>query len=77
MNICSSLVFESRNLAFNTFLNTSHNVVYLSLSFRSLGREDPLEKGMVTHSSNLAWRISGTEEPEGLQSMGMQRIGHD
>ena len=39
---------------------------------RSLGREDPLEKGMITHSSFLAWRISWTEEPGGLQSMGLQ-----
>ena len=44
---------------------------------RSLGREDPLKKGMATHSSILAWRISWTEEPCGLQSMGSQRIGHD
>ena len=40
---------------------------------RSLGGEDPLEKGMATHSSILAWRISWTEEPGGLQSMGSQR----
>ena len=44
---------------------------------RSLGREDPLEEGMATHSSNLAWRIPWTEEPGRLQSMGSQRIGHD
>ena len=44
---------------------------------RSLGREDPLEKGMATHSSILAWRIPWTEEPGGLQSMGLQRVGHD
>ena len=37
------------------------------------GREDPLEKGMATHSSVLAWRIPWTEEPGGLQSMGLQR----
>ena len=43
----------------------------------SLGREDPLEKGMETHSSILAWRIPWTEEPDGLQSMGLQRIRHD
>ena len=43
----------------------------------SLGWEDPLEKGMATHSSILAWRIPWTEEPGGLQSMGLQRIGHD
>ena len=40
----------------------------------SLGWEDHLEKGMATHSSNLAWRIPGTEEPGGLQSMGSQRV---
>ena len=39
--------------------------------------EDPLEKGMDTHSSILVWRISWTEEPGGLQSMGLQRVGHD
>ena len=38
--------------------------------------EDPLEKGMATHSSILAWRIPWTEEPGGLQSMGLQRVGH-
>ena len=40
----------------------------------SLGREDPLEKGMATHSGILAWRIPWTEEPSGLQSMGSQRV---
>ena len=44
---------------------------------RSLGQEDPLEKEMATHSSILAWKISWTEEPGGLQSMGLQRVGHD
>ena len=44
---------------------------------RSLGREDPLEKGMATPSSILAWRIPCTEEPGGLQSVGLQRVGHD
>ena len=39
-----------------------------------LGWEDPLEKGMATHSSILAWRIPRTEEPGGLQSMGLQRV---
>ena len=43
----------------------------------SLGREDPLEKEMATHSSTLAWRIPWTEEPSGLQSMESQRVGHD
>ena len=43
----------------------------------SLGREDPLEKEMVTHSGTLAWRIPWREEPGGLQSMGSQRVGHN
>ena len=44
---------------------------------QSLGQEDPLEKGMATHSSIVACRIPWTEEPGGLQSMGLQRVGHD
>ena len=44
---------------------------------QSLGQEDPLEKGMATHSSVLAWRIPMDREPGGLQSMGLQRVGHD
>ena len=44
---------------------------------RSLGQEDPLEKGVATHSSILAWRIPWTEDSGGLQSLGSQRIGHD
>ena len=43
----------------------------------SLGREDPLEKGMAAHSSVLAWRIPGTGEPGGLLSLGSHRVGHD
>ena len=43
----------------------------------SLGREDPLEEGMATHSSILAWRIPCIEEPGGLQSIGSQRVGHN
>ena len=44
---------------------------------RSLGLEDPLEKEMVTHSSTLAWKIPLTEDPGGLQTMGLERVGHD
>ena len=44
---------------------------------RFLGREDPLEKEMAPHSSTLAWKIPWTEEPDRLQSMGSQRVGHD
>ena len=44
---------------------------------QSLGREEPLEKEMATHSSNLAWKIPWTEEPGGLQATVLQRVGHD
>ena len=44
---------------------------------RSLGQEDPLEKGMATHSGALAWRIPWTEEPRGIQSMGSKTVGHN
>ena len=44
---------------------------------QSLGQEEFLEKEMATHSSTLAWKIPRTEGPGGLQSMGLQRVGHD
>ena len=44
---------------------------------QSLGQEDPLEKEMATHSSTLAWKIPQTEKPGRLQSMELQRVGHD
>ena len=44
---------------------------------RSLGREDPLEKEMATHSSTLAWKIPWTEKPDRIQSIGSQRVRHD
>ena len=47
------------------------------MQVRSLGQEDPLEKEMVTHCSIFAWRTPCTEEPDGLQSMGWQRVGHN
>ena len=47
------------------------------IQVQSLGQEDPLEEEMTTHSSILAWRIPWTEEPGGLQSMGLQRVGYD
>ena len=49
----------------------------LAVQIWSLGGEDPLEKGMVTHSIILAWRIPWTEEPGRLQCMGSQRVRHD
>ena len=44
---------------------------------QSLGQEDPLEKGLATHSNILAWRVPWTEEADGLQSKRLQRAGHD
>ena len=49
----------------------------LETRIQSLGREDPLEREMATHSSTLACKIPWTEEPGRLQSMGPQRVGHD
>ena len=49
----------------------------LETQVRSLDWEDPLEKGMETHSSILAWGIPWTEEPGRLQGMGLQRVGHN
>ena len=46
----------------------------IEMQVRSLGREDPLEEGMATHSSMLAWRIPWTEEPDGIQSIGSQEL---
>ena len=47
------------------------------MQVQSLGEEDPLEEGMATHSSILAWRIPWTEEPSALQPIGSQIVGHD
>ena len=49
----------------------------LEMWARSMGQEDPLEEGMATHSSILAWEIPWTEKPGGLQSTGSLRVGHD
>ena len=49
----------------------------LETQVQSLGWEDPLEKAMATHSSTLAWKILWTEKPGRLQSIGLQRVGHD
>ena len=46
------------------------------MQVRPLGQEDPLEEGMATHSSSVAWRIPWTEEPGRLQFIGSQRVGH-
>ena len=65
--MCASLVAQ----------RLKHLPVMQETWVRSLGREDPLEKQMATHSSILAWRIPWMEEPGGLQSTGSQRVGHD
>ena len=51
--------------------------VMQEMQVQSLGWEDPLEKEMATYSGILAWKIPWTGEPDGLQSMGSQRVGHD
>ena len=60
-----------------TIKNPPANAGSIRDSVRSVVREDPLEEGVTTHSSVLAWRIPWTQEPGGLQSMGSQRVGHD
>ena len=70
MNILASLVAQ-------TVKNVPAIQERQETQVRSLGQEDPLEKGMATHSSILAWRFMWTEEPGGLQSMGLQRVGHN
>ena len=57
--------------------NVKHLPAMQETQVRSLGWEDPLENGMATYSSILAWRISWTEEPGGLLSMGSERVRHD
>ena len=47
------------------------------MQVRSLGQEDPLKEGMAAHSSILAWEIPWMEEPGGLESIGLHRVGHD
>ena len=57
--------------------NLPANAGDVEMQVQSLGREDPLEEGMATHSSILTWRIPWTEELGRLQSMGSHRVGHD
>ena len=78
--------FNSKHMTYWANLNLCLGSHYLALNLPalqetwvpSLGQENPLEKGMATHSSILAWRIPGTEEPGGLlSSMGSHRVGND
>ena len=57
--------------------NPSANATDIEMQVSSLGREDFLGKGMLTHASILVWRIPWTEEPGGLWAMGSQRVEHD
>ena len=57
--------------------NSPVNAGDIEMWVQSLGWTDPLEEGIATHSSILAWRISMTEEPDGLQSIEPQRVGHE
>ena len=57
--------------------NIPTNAGDMRIQAQSLGQEDPLEEGKATHSSILAWRISWTEEPGRLQSIGLQRVRYD
>ena len=63
--------------AFPVAQTVKHLSAMQETQVQSLGWEDPLEKGMATHSSILAWRIPWSEEPGGLQSLGSQRVRHD
>ena len=62
---------------YKSFVNGPSFVSYGVVQVGSLGWEDPLEKGMTINSSVLAWRIPWTEEPGGLQSIGLQRVGRN
>ena len=71
------LLQEKASLVAQTVKKKKNPPVIQETLVRSLGREDVLEKGMTTHFSILAWRISWTEEPGGLQFVGSQRDGHN
>ena len=67
LSLSTAVVLEIINKSLNLYI----------VQVCSLGWEDPLEEGMATHSSILAWRIPWTEEPSGLWSIGLQRVRHD
>ena len=78
--MCSVAEFQNEKIQFITTL-VAQTIKRLPTTWetqvRSLDWEDTLEKEMATHSSVLAWRIPWMEEPDGLQCMGSQRVGHD
>ena len=67
---------KASRLSFPGGLDSEESACNAGDQVQSLGQKDPLEKGMATHSSILAWRIPWTDEPGGLQSMGLQSVGH-
>ena len=72
------LVGQQKDLAIHVVAQMVKNLPAMQETpVLSLDQEDPLEKGMATHSSTLAWRNPWTEEPGRLQSLGSQSIGHD
>ena len=73
-NIVNQLYFNRASLVAQMVKNLP---IMQETWVQSLGWEDPLEEGMTTHSSILAWRIPRTVEPDRLQSMGLQSVGHD
>ena len=78
MNYCSHLLSTSRKSEASLVAQMVKNLPAMQeIRVQSLGQENPLEKGMATYSSILAWRIPWTEEPGRLQSIGSQRVGHD
>ena len=76
MKLCNYLVLK-RHMASLVSQMVKNLPAMQEAKVRSLGQEDPLEKGMATHSSILACRIPWTEEPDRLQSMGLQRVRHN
>ena len=80
ITFCGALIFRNNYKVFPASLvaQTVKNLPEMQDTWvQSLGWEDPLEEGVATHSSILAWRIPWTEELGGLQSMGSQRVGHN
>ena len=77
--LASSVCWSLQCLIFASLVaqRLKHLLPMQETQVRSLGREDPLEKEMVTHSSILAWRIPWKEKPGRLQSVGSQRVGHN
>ena len=71
---CKSFIEVASSLVTQTVKNLS---AMWETWVQSPGQEDPLDKKMATHSNTLAWKIPWTEEPGRLQSMGLQRVGHD